>query len=118
MLQYNLSGEKWGMSTLLQEKAYLIDILGKDDVQTIPCAVLYSDGQEMKLWIGSFAETETLEDKAARGEIYVVKFAVGASEVDYWTKKLPVIQMQWRRDGKWRESITGSLSTVKRNWSA
>jgi hypothetical protein len=98
------------MSTLLQEKAYLIDILGKDEVQTIPCALLFSDGQEMKLWIGSFADTGTFEDRAAKGEIYVVRFAIGTSEVDYWSKKLPVIEMQWRRDAKWRDWIKSSLS--------
>jgi hypothetical protein len=102
------------MSTLLQEKAYLTDILGKDEVRTIPCAVLFSDGHEMKLWIGSFAETVALEERAANGEIYIIRFAIGASEVDYWSRKLPIIEMQWRRDHKWREWVQSSLPTIEK----
>jgi hypothetical protein len=111
MLQYNSRGENGEMSTLLQEKAYLTDILGKDEVQAIPCAVLFSNGQEIKLWVGVFGDTMTFEDRAAKGEIYIIRFVVGASEVDYWSRKMPVIEMQWRRDDKWREWIKSSLST-------
>jgi hypothetical protein len=106
------------MSTLLQEKAYLMDILGKDEVQTIPCAILFSNGQELKLWTGSFAETGILEDSAAQGDIYIIKFAIGASEVGYWSKKLPLIEMQWRSDEKWREWVKSSLSTLRKKWPA
>jgi hypothetical protein len=118
MLQYNPLERNGEMSTLLQEKAYITDILGKDEVQTIPCAIVFSDGKEVKFWIGSFAETVTLETAAVKGEIYIIKFAIGASEVDYWSKKFLVIEEQWKRDYKWREWTGDSLSALRKKWSA
>lgn len=106
------------MSTLLQEKAYLTDILGKDEVQTIPCAILFSDGKEIKFWTGSFVETAILETAATKGEIYLIKFAIGASEVDYWSKRFLVIEKQWKRDDKWREYTNDSLSGLRKKWPA
>jgi hypothetical protein len=98
------------MTTLIEEEAYLTEVMGKDYALNVPCAVLYTDGEEVKLWIGSFLQGKTFEAIAIRAKAFLLKFAVGDSEVEYWVRKFPVIKMQWQRDSKWREWTRKALS--------
>nr|MDO8097593.1 hypothetical protein [Candidatus Njordarchaeota archaeon] len=102
------------MPELAEEQVYLGEVLEKDDVLMIPCVVVFSNGEEMKLWVGTFRESKVLERMANAGDIYLLKLAVGASEVEYWQRKFPLIKMQWEQDIRWRSWTRNHLLKLKR----
>ena len=91
------------MTTIIEDEAYLTEVMGKDYALNVPCVMLYCDGEEVRLWTGTFAQIKTFEATALNGKASLLKFAVGDSEVEYWVKKFPIIKAQWQRDNKWRE---------------
>jgi hypothetical protein len=101
------------MQELAEEQVYLGEVLEKDDASTIPCVVVFSNGEELKLWVGTFKESEVLESMAKNGDIFLLKLAVGASEVQYWKDKFSLIKTQWERDYKWRSWTQSFLLALK-----
>ena len=109
--------ENGEMSTSIEEdEAYLTEVMGKEDVQAIPCALVFSDGEGVKLWTGSYGDSKVFEESAAHGKIYLLKSAVGSSEAEYWTKKFELIKAQWQRDDKWREWTKSRISMLRKKW--
>ena len=102
------------MSTLVEKQIHLGEVLNENDGQSIPCVAVFSDGKTIQLWRGPFSQSKILERMATRGDIHLVKFAVGASEVAYWVSKYQLIKMQWERDAGWREWIQGRLSVFRK----
>nr|MDO8133541.1 hypothetical protein [Candidatus Njordarchaeum guaymaensis] len=102
------------MQELAEDQVYLGEVLEKDDALTIPCVVVFSSGEELKLWVGTFEDSKVLERMASVGDIYLLKLAVGASEVEYWQSKFPLIKMQWDRDDKWRSWTRNNLLRLRR----
>ncbi|WXG47181.1 MAG: hypothetical protein WED05_11075 [Candidatus Atabeyarchaeum deiterrae] len=102
------------MSTLVEKQIHLGEVLNEDEVQSIPCVAVFSDGKTMQLWKGPFTQSKILEIMASRGDIHLIKLAVGASEVTYWVSKFQLIKMQWERDAGWRAWIQSRLSTFKK----
>ncbi|WXG44465.1 MAG: hypothetical protein WED04_10600 [Promethearchaeati archaeon SRVP18_Atabeyarchaeia-1] len=101
------------MSTSIEDEACLTEVMGKEYALNIPCVLLYSDGEEVRLWTGSFIQSKTFEAVTLRGKALLIKFAVGDSEVEYWVRKYPAIKTQWQRDGKWREWVHRKLSSLR-----
>jgi hypothetical protein len=99
-----------GMTTVVEDDNCLTEVMGKDYALNVPCVMLYSDGEDVKLWTGSFGQSKTFEAIAVRGKAFLLKFAVGDSEVDYWIRKFPMIKAQWQRDAKWREWTRKTIS--------
>jgi hypothetical protein len=99
------------MTSVVEDEAYLTEVMGKDYALNVQCVLLYCDGEDVKLWTGSFAQSKIFEATVVHDKAILLKFAVGDSEVEYWTRKFPLIKAQWLRDGKWREWTRKSIST-------
>jgi hypothetical protein len=102
------------MQEIAEEQVRLAELLEEDDVLTIPCVVVFSNGEEVRLWAGTLRESKALERMASVGDIYILKLAAGASDVDYWQKKFPLIKAQWERDHNWQSWIRNYLLSLKR----